>query len=61
VIRPSDDACIYVYRHAVDLRKAINGLVAIVESEMQLDPFTSVFCIHASFGHDGLIIGHSFG
>jgi len=47
VIRPSDDACIYVYRHAVDLRKAINGLVAIVESEMQLDPFTSklfVFC-----------------
>ena len=32
------------------MRKAINGLVAIVEGEMQLDPFTSclfVFCNRA--------------
>lgn len=48
MIRPSDDVgCIYLYRHPVDMRKAINGLVAIVESEMALDPFTSrlfIFC-----------------
>ncbi len=32
------------------MRKAINGLVAIVEGEMQLDPFTSrlfIFCNRA--------------
>lgn len=48
MIRPSADCeCIYLYRHPVDMRKAINGLVAIVEGEMQLDPFTSrlfIFC-----------------
>jgi len=41
---------IYLYRHPVDMRKAANGLVAIVESEMSLDPFTSrlfVFCNRA--------------
>lgn len=47
MIRPSSDARIYLYRHPVDMRKAINGLVVIVEGEMQLDPFNSalyVFC-----------------
>ncbi|MCP4011132.1 MAG: IS66 family insertion sequence element accessory protein TnpB, partial [Proteobacteria bacterium] len=47
MIRPSDDSVIYLYRHAVDMRKSINGLVAIVEGEMEMDPFSSalfVFC-----------------
>jgi len=48
VIRPSaDTGTIYLYREPVDMRKAINGLVAIVEGEMQLDPFNAslfVFC-----------------
>jgi len=47
MIRPDDDSVIYLYRHAVDMRKSINGLVAIVEGEMQMDPFSSalfVFC-----------------
>ena len=38
---------IYLYRQPVDMRKAINGLVAIVEGEMELDPFSAalfVFC-----------------
>ena len=41
---------IYLYRHPVDMRKAINGLVAIVEAEMDLDPFSAsvfVFCNRA--------------
>ncbi len=47
MIRPSDDSVIYLYRHPVDMRKAINGLVAIVEGDMEWDPFSSklfVFC-----------------
>ncbi len=48
MIRPAtDDGAIYLYRHPVDMRKAINGLVAIVEGEMELDPFSAalfVFC-----------------
>ena len=39
MIRPSQGTQIYLYRDPVDMRKAINGLVAIVEGEMQLDPF----------------------
>lgn len=48
MLRPqSDSGTIYLYRKPVDMRKAINGLVAIVETEMKLDPFSSrlfVFC-----------------
>lgn len=48
MIRPSlDTGTIYLYREPVDMRKAINGLVAIVEGEMELDPFSAslfVFC-----------------
>ena len=47
MIRPSSDAVIYLYRHPVDMRKSINGLVAIVEGQMNLDPFSSklfIFC-----------------
>jgi transposase len=50
VIRPSSDAVIYLYRHPVDMRKSINGLVAIVEGQMECDPFSSklfIFCNNA--------------
>jgi transposase len=30
---------VYVHRDAVDFRKSINGLAAIVEQSMKLDPF----------------------
>lgn len=38
---------IYLHRTAVDFRKSIDGLCAIVEAQMKLDPFASalyVFC-----------------
>lgn len=42
MIRPSPDiGTIYLHREPVDMRKAINGLVAIVEGEMDLDPFSA--------------------
>jgi transposase len=47
VIRPSADVRIYLYRQLVDMRKAINGLVSIVEGEMEADPFSAdlhIFC-----------------
>ena len=38
--RPSDDMPqIYLYRDAVDFRKAVNGLSAIVERELGHNPF----------------------
>lgn len=48
MLRPQPECgTIYLYRKPVDMRKAINGLVAIVECQMALDPFSSgmfVFC-----------------
>lgn len=38
---------VYLHRDAVDFRKSINGLVSIVEQEMELSPFADalfVFC-----------------
>jgi transposase len=42
-----DVGTIYLHRDIVDFRKSINGLVTIVEQEMELSPFTDalfVFC-----------------
>ena len=42
-----DVGTIYLHRDIVDFRKSINGLVLIVEQEMQLSPFADalfVFC-----------------
>ena len=47
MIRPAGDVHIHLYRHPVDMRKAINGLVAMVEGELELDPFSAdlfIFC-----------------
>ena len=47
-MRPSDDLPqVYLCREAVDFRKGINGLAALVEEELALDPFSEmlfVFC-----------------
>jgi transposase len=43
----ADAGAIYLHRDVVDFRKSINGLMVIVEQEMQLSPFASalfVFC-----------------
>ena len=42
-----DVGVIYLHRDSVDFRKSINGLVIIVEQEMELSPFAPalfVFC-----------------
>jgi transposase len=47
MMRPGESVEVYLYRGAVDMRKSIDGLAAIVEQELGLSPFTAalfVFC-----------------
>lgn len=50
-MRPSDTLpAVYLCREAVDFRKGINGLAALVEEFLELDPFSEqlfVFCNRA--------------
>jgi len=43
---------IYLHREFVDFRKSINGLVAIVEQEMQLSPFAEALFVFCNKGRD---------
>ena len=47
MLRPSGEAQVYVYRDPVDMRKSINGLSVLVESEFDYSPMSGalfVFC-----------------
>ena len=47
MIRPSPDAKVYLYTGQVDMRKSIDGLAALVQEGMSLDPMNAsvfVFC-----------------
>ncbi|MDW3683216.1 IS66 family insertion sequence element accessory protein TnpB [Cupriavidus sp. CV2] len=47
MFRLDADLRVYLHRGAVDFRLGINGLVALVEQSMQLDPFArAVFVFH---------------
>jgi transposase len=39
---------VYVHREAVDFRKSINGLAALVEQAMSLDPFAAAVYVFAN-------------
>ncbi|WP_462167637.1 IS66 family insertion sequence element accessory protein TnpB [Pseudoalteromonas sp. GB43] len=44
--------CIYLYPDAVDFRKSIDGLVAIVEGELERDAYTGCMpCSYTSLLH----------
>ena len=45
---------IYLHREFVDFRKSINGLVAIVEQEMQISPFNEALFVFCNKGRDKL-------
>ena len=45
---------IYLHRDAVDFRKSINGLMIIVEQEMQLSPFADALFIFCNRSRDKL-------
>ena len=50
MLRPDRMAQVYLYAGKVDMRKSINGLAAIVEQELELNPLSPalfVFCNRA--------------
>jgi len=49
MMRPSDElACVYLCKQAVDMRKSINGLAALVEGTLALNPFSEHLFIFAN-------------
>ncbi|ARD42982.1 IS66 family insertion sequence element accessory protein TnpB [Colwellia sp. PAMC 21821] len=45
---------VYLYRNVVDFRKSINGLVMIVEQQMQVSPLTGSVFVFCNKGRDKL-------
>jgi len=52
MFRLDDELQIYVHRDAVDFLKSINGLAAIVEQSMKLDPFAHVVYVFSNQRRD---------
>ena len=52
MMRPGDEVEVYLYRGVVDMRKSIDGLSAIVEQELGLNPFTSQLYVFCNRGRD---------
>ena len=50
----SEVATVYLHREVVDFRKAINGLVVIVEQQMQLSPYSDAVFVFCNRGRDKL-------
>jgi transposase len=49
-----DPGAIYLHRDVVDFRKSINGLMVIVEQEMQLSPFAPALFVFCNRNRDRL-------
>lgn len=47
---------VYLHRDPVDFRKAINGLVLIIEQNMKLSPYTDALFVFCNRGRDKLKI-----
>jgi transposase len=52
----SEVGTVYLHREFVDFRKAINGLVVIVEQSMQLSPYQNGVFVFCNRGRDKLKI-----
>lgn len=52
MFRLNDELKVYVHRDAVDLRKSINALAAIVEQSMKLDPFAQAVYVFSNQRRD---------
>jgi transposase len=51
-----EPGAVYLHREAVDFRKSINGLVAIVEQEMNRSPFADALFVFCNRARDKLKI-----
>jgi hypothetical protein len=54
-----DAGSIYLHRDAVDFRKSINGLVIIVEQEMELSPFAPALFVFCNKNRDRIKVLYS--
>ena len=52
----SDVGRVYLHREFVDFRKAINGLVVLIEQSMQLSPYEDAVFVFCNRGRDKLKI-----
>ncbi len=52
MLRPSPNVPVYLYMEAVDMRKSIDGLALIVESEMDLLPMAEALFVFCNRGRD---------
>jgi transposase len=52
----SEFSAIYLHRDPIDFRKWIDGLVAVIKGEMQLDPFKSYLFLFTSRRRDRIKI-----
>ncbi len=52
MLRPEANVPVYLYTGIVDMRKSINGLAAIVEQELELNPMTETLFVFCNRGRD---------
>lgn len=52
MLRPGNDVQVYLYAQPVDMRKAIDGLSALVEQEMDLSPNIEALFVFCNRGRD---------
>ena len=52
MFRLSPALAVYLHREAIDFRKSINGLAALVEHDLGLDPFASAVYVFANRRRD---------
>lgn len=52
MLRPKVDAPVYLYTGIVDMRKSIDGLAALVEQELELNPLTETLFVFCNRGRD---------
>ena len=56
MIRPSKTTKAYLYTGVVDMRKSIDGLAALVENSLELDPVQDAVFVFCNRGHDKIKI-----
>ena len=59
MILPSGPVRVYVATKPVDFRKGIDGLAALAQAELRLDPFSGVVLVRRGARTDGALAPHS--
>ena len=52
MLRPNHQAKVYLYTGVVDMRKSIDGLAALVEQELEMNPMNNALFVFCNRGRD---------